>query len=80
MMVRLNRDQKQLFCAFDLDELVPDDHPIRQIASVLDLSWVHGTVSPHYSHTDRPSIDPELMLLSHYRTISTSCLCPDYDH
>ena len=62
MMGRLNRDQKQLFYAFDLDEAVPDDHPVRKIMRVLDLSWVHSALSPHYSHTGRPSIDPELML------------------
>jgi transposase len=62
MMGRLNRDQKQLFYAFDLDEAVPNDHPVREIAQVLDLSWVRNALAPHYSHTGRPSIDPELML------------------
>ena len=62
MMGRLERDQKQLFYAFDLDEAVPADHPVRQIVRVLDLSWVHSMLAPHYSHTGRPSIDPELML------------------
>ncbi|MFM1816129.1 MAG: hypothetical protein RLZ98_2824 [Pseudomonadota bacterium] len=62
MMGLLERDQKQLFYAFDLDEAVPSDHLVRQIAAVLDLSWVHGTLSPYYSNTGRPSIDPELML------------------
>lgn len=62
MMGRLNRDQKQLFYAFDLDEAVPRDHPVREIMRVLDLSWVHGELASHYSHTGRPSIDPELML------------------
>jgi transposase len=62
MMGCLNRDQKQLFYAFDLDEAVPNDHPVREIAQVLDLSWVRNALEPHYSHTGRPSIDPELML------------------
>jgi transposase/Fe-S cluster biogenesis protein NfuA len=62
MMGRLNRDQKQLFYAFDLEEAVPSDHPVREIARVLDLSWVRNALAPHYSHTGRPSIDPELML------------------
>jgi len=62
MMGRLNRDQKQLFYSFDLDEAVPNDHPAREIAQVLDLSWVRNALAPHYSHTGRPSIDPELML------------------
>jgi hypothetical protein len=42
MMGRLDRDQGQLFYSFSLDEAVPDDHPVSEIAAVLDLSWVHG--------------------------------------
>jgi hypothetical protein len=30
----------QLFYSFCLEEVVPDDHQVRAIASVLDLSWV----------------------------------------
>ena len=62
MMGRRKDDQGQLFYAFDLDAVVPDDHQVRRIAAVLDLSWVHGELAPHYSHTGRPSIDPELMI------------------
>ena len=62
MMGRLNRDQCQLFYSFCLDEAVPDDHPVREIAGVLDLSWVYGELAPHYSHLGRPSIDPVLMI------------------
>jgi hypothetical protein len=40
MMGRLNHDQEQLFYEFQLDEVVPDDHLVREIAVVLDLSWV----------------------------------------
>jgi len=62
MMGRLNRDQGQLFYSFCLDEVVPDDHRVREIAAVLDLSWVHAELAPHYSHLGRPSIDPVLMI------------------
>jgi len=62
MMGRLNRDQSQLFYSFCLDEVVPDDHRVREIAAVLDLSWVHAELAPHYSHLGRPSIDPVLMI------------------
>jgi transposase len=41
---------------------VPDDHLVRQISSILDLSWVHAELSPYYSSTGRPSIDPVLMI------------------
>jgi hypothetical protein len=48
MTGRLEQDQAQLFYSFCLEEMVPDDHQVRAIASVLDLSWVYGELSPHY--------------------------------
>ena len=62
MMGRLGRDQEQLFYSFCLEEVVPDDHQVRAIAAVLDLSWVYGELSPHYPVLGRPSIDPVLMI------------------
>lgn len=38
------------------------DHLARQIAAVLDLSWVRLEPAPPYSDTGRPSIIPELMI------------------
>jgi transposase len=62
MMGRLNHDQGQFFYSFRLDEAVAVDHPVRDIAAVLDLSWVHAELAPFYSNLGRPSIDPELMI------------------
>jgi Transposase domain (DUF772) len=62
MMGRLSHDQEQFFYSFHLDEAVPDDHPVREIAAVLDLSWVHSELAPYYSQLGRPSIDPLLMI------------------
>src|SRR5437763_16861642 len=62
MMGRLERDQEQLFYSFCLEEVVPDDHQVRAIAAVLDLSWVYGELSPHYPALGRPSVDPVLMI------------------
>jgi transposase len=62
MMGRSKQDQGQLFYSFDLDTAVPDDHLVREIAAVLDLSWVHNELAPHYSSIGRPSIDPVLMI------------------
>jgi transposase len=62
MMGRLNHDQGQFFYSFRLDEAVPDDHPVRELAAVLDLSWVHSELAPFYPQLGRPSIDPELMI------------------
>ena len=61
MMGRLNHDQGQLFYSFCLEEAVPDDHLVREIAAVLDLAWVHAeTRTPlfqHWSALDRPGTD-----------------------
>src|SRR5215475_8116362 len=62
MMGRLKREQEQLFYSFCLEEVVPDDHLVREIAAVLDLSWVHAELAPYYSRLGRPSIDPALMI------------------
>src|SRR6476646_11174594 len=62
MMGRLNHDQGEFFDSFRLDEAVPDDHPVRAIATVLDLSWVHAELAPYYPKIGRPSIDAVLMI------------------
>jgi transposase len=62
MMGRLKRDQGQFFYSFCLDEVVPADHRVREIAGVLDLSWVYAELGRYYSSLGRPSIDPVLML------------------
>ena len=62
MMGRSSQDQGQLFYSFNLEDVVPNDHLVRQIAMVLDLSWVRTELAPHYSPIGRPSIDPLLMI------------------
>ena len=60
MIGRLDHDQGEFFYSFRLDEAVPDDHPVRAIAAVLDVSWVHSSeLAPFYPKIGRPSIDPE---------------------
>src|SRR6202030_1395795 len=62
MMGRQEGGQGQFFYAFDLDKVVPPDHLVRQIESVIDLRWGPEELAPYYSHTGRPSIDPVLMI------------------
>ena len=62
MMGRLKGDQSQLFYEFRLDDVVPDDHLVRGISAVLNLSWVHVELAPYYPKIGRPSIDPVLMI------------------
>jgi transposase len=62
MMGRDEKDQGEFFYAFELEDIVPDDHLLRGIDRFLDLSDLHEHLAPYYSHTGRPSIDPELMI------------------
>src|ERR1700686_1063194 len=54
--------QKPLFYSFKLDDHVPGDHLLRGIDRCLDLGELRRHLIPFYSHTGRPSIDPELMV------------------
>lgn len=62
MMGRLERGQDRLFYEFSLDDVVPVDHLVRRIDALIDLGWVHDELGRYYSHTGRPSIDPELLI------------------
>src|SRR5260370_10157280 len=62
MMGPRSQGQRHLFYEFHLVEVVPDDHLVRKVDAVLDLSWVHAELAPHYSRVGRPSIDPVLMI------------------
>jgi transposase len=62
MMGRLSGREGQLFYDFCLDDHIPEDHLLRRIAAVLDLSDVRQKLAPYYSAMGRPSLDPELMI------------------
>jgi hypothetical protein len=62
MMGEQRDNQQRLFYSFNLDEHVPAHHPLRGINQFLDLSDLRSYLAPFYSHTGRPSIDPELMI------------------
>jgi transposase len=53
---------QQLFYSFSLEDHVPKDHLLRGIDRFLDLSELRGQLTPFYSHTGRPSVDPVLMM------------------
>ena len=62
MMGTKGGDQNRLFYSFDLDRHIPADHLLRGIDQFLDFSQLRQRLEPFYSHTGRPSIDPELMI------------------
>jgi hypothetical protein len=61
MMGKQANGHDQLFYSFNLEAHVPD-HLLRGIDRFLDLSELRRHLASFYSHTGRPSIDPELMI------------------
>ena len=54
--------QSALFYEFSIDDHVPQDHLLRAIDRFVDLSDIRQYLAEFYSHTGRPSIDPELLI------------------
>ena len=54
--------QAALFYEFSLEGHVPRDHLLRLIDRFVDLTSVRTHLTDFYSHTGRPSIDPELLI------------------
>ena len=74
MIGRQNRWQEDLFVAGPLSSLIPDDHILKQVDKVLDMSWLRDEVKDLYcSDNGRPGIDPEaavrLMLAGFFQGI-----------
>ena len=62
MMGQRSEPQDKLFYSFNLDDHVPRNHLLRGVDEVLDLRELRSELALFYSHTGRPSIDPELIL------------------
>ena len=72
MLGRQDRWQEDLFVAGPLSSLIPDDHILKRVDKVLDLSWLRDEVKDLYCHNNgRPGIDPEaairLMLAGYFQ-------------
>ena len=62
MMGQKQEAQAALFYEFSLEDHIPSDHLLRAIDRFVDLSSIRARLADFYSHTGRPSIDPELMI------------------
>jgi len=62
MMGPKQEAQAALFYEFSLEDHVPQDHLLWSIDRFVDLSSIREHLAEFYSHTGRPSIDPELLI------------------
>lgn len=60
MIGNQRRSQRTLLIPGSWDQLVPDDHILKRVCKVLDLSWPPDEVRDRDDEMNgRPSIDPE---------------------
>lgn len=62
MMGQLPAAQNELFYEFNLEQHIPVNHLLRKIDQFLDFDQIRQHLQYFYSHTGRPSVDPELMI------------------
>jgi transposase len=71
-----------MFHYFQMEDLVPQDHILRQIDTLVDFSFVRDTVKDCYCPTNgRPGVDPELvvrmLLIGYLYNLSENRLCQE---
>lgn len=72
-----HKAQQDLFVAtVDINEMIPEDHFLRKVDEILDLSFIRELTAPFYrENIGRPSIDPEvfvrMLLVEYFANISS---------
>ncbi len=60
MLGKKDRVQRALFVPGTMEDFIPEDHILKQVDKVLDLSWLRNEVKGEYcDYNGRPGIDPE---------------------
>jgi len=57
-----NPRSERMFYYVRMEDIVPENHLLRLIDRHIDLKFIRDKVKHLYSHTGRPSIDPEVLL------------------
>jgi len=54
--------KEPMFYYVRMDEMIPENHLLRLVDKHIDLGFIRAKVKHLYSHTGRPSVDPEIIL------------------
>ncbi len=63
-MMGARQPQPNLFHTVQLEDLVPENHPLRRIRPLVDTERIRKLCKPFYSDEGRPSIPPEQLFLA----------------
>ena len=61
-MLGENRRSEAMFYYVKIEEMIPENYLLRLVDKHIDLGFIRDRVKHLYSHTGRPSIDPEVLL------------------
>ncbi len=73
MIGRQDRWQEDLFVAGPLSSLIPEDHILKQVDKVLDLSWLRGEVKDLYCCDNGHLNGPDFVSYEVSGYLDTSC-------
>ncbi|MEF9476116.1 MAG: hypothetical protein L0958_05440 [Candidatus Mariimomonas ferrooxydans] len=61
-MIGDHERKKPMFYYVRMEDIVPENHLLRLVDKHIELGFIREKVKHLYSHTGRPSIDPEVLL------------------
>lgn len=53
---------QRIYYNINLDSLVPDNHFLKRLGSLVSFDFVRDITKDYYSHTGKPSIDPVVLV------------------
>ena len=56
------RESKLFYVGLSLEDRMPSDHPLRQVAAIVDFDFVRREVADCYGHRGNPSVDPAVLM------------------
>lgn len=63
-MMGSNDEQPQIWHTVQLEDLVPEDHPLRKVRRLIDVERIRELCKDYYAAKGRPSIPPEQLFLA----------------
>ena len=60
-MLNRNENRQMKMCLVTLDELMPQEHFLRDLDRCVDFNFIYDKVEALYSNTGRPSVDPVML-------------------
>lgn len=61
-MLNRNENKQMKMCLVTLDELMPQEHFLRDLDRCVDFNFIYDKVEALYSNTGRPSVDPVMLI------------------